>query len=129
MSVRRLIEASKGCVPCDIELVSELCGRLFRQIGDGGEQLFVPLLERPLNALVQLLIAAGRLYRPDIASSDNGRVLRVEVEGEVDLVEGAEVEILRGSRISYIIPLALSPRKHTFIAPSRSRFSELLALE
>lgn len=49
----------------------------------------MPFLERPLDSLVQLLVASGRFGGIEVAAADDGRVLRVEIEGEVDLVEGA----------------------------------------
>lgn len=76
----------------------------------------MPLLERPLDALVQLLVASRCFNRPEIASADDCCVLCVEVEGEVDLVEGAQIEVLRCHRVSYVVTLALSHRALTFIA-------------
>ena len=45
--------------------------------------------ERRFDALVELLIAAGRFDSPEVAAANNRRVLGVEVESEVDLVECA----------------------------------------
>jgi hypothetical protein len=56
---------------------------------NGCNVVLVSVLERLLDALVQLLVAAGGLDGPKVASADDGCVLGVEVEGEVDLVERA----------------------------------------
>jgi hypothetical protein len=45
--------------------------------------------ERVLDALVELLIAAGCFDGPEVAAANYCGVLGVEIEREVDLVEGA----------------------------------------
>ena len=46
------------------------------------------ILEGALDALVQLLIAAGGLDGPYVTAADDGRIRGIEVESEVDLFDG-----------------------------------------
>lgn len=55
--------------------------------------------ERVLDALVELLIAAGCFDGPEIAAANDRGVLSVEIEREVDLVEGAQIKVLRVARL------------------------------
>ena len=89
MAVAGLVEAAKGRLAGCVDLFGKLGGRLLRKGRNGCNVVLVAVLERLLNALVQLLIAAGGLDGPEVASADDGCVLGVEVEGEVDLVECA----------------------------------------
>lgn len=57
----------------------------------------MPLLERLLDALVEFLVAPCCLDGPEVAAADDGGVLGIEVEGKVDFMEGAQVEVLRAT--------------------------------
>jgi hypothetical protein len=89
MAVAGLIEAAKGRLAGRVNLISKLGGRLLGEVRNSCNVVLVSVLERLLDALVQLLVAAGGLDGPEVASADDGCVLGVEVEGEVDLVERA----------------------------------------
>jgi hypothetical protein len=89
MAIAGLIEAAKGRLAGCVDLVGKLGGRLLGEVRNGCNVVLVAVLERLLDTLVQLLVAAGGLDGPEVTSADDGRVLGVEVEGEVDLVEGA----------------------------------------
>ena len=87
--VRGLVETAERCVPINIDIVGELRSGLLGQICDSCEVILMPGFERVLDALVQFLIAAGCFDSPKVAAADDRGVLGVEIEGEVDLVEGA----------------------------------------
>src|SRR5690242_4692797 len=101
--VRRLVEAAERCIPLYIDVVGELRSRLLGQICNSCKVVFVPGFECVLDALVEFLIAAGCFDSPEVAAADDGRILGVEVESEVDLVECAQIKVLRVARVSYII--------------------------
>jgi hypothetical protein len=55
----------------------------------------MPVLECLLYALVQLLVAPSGLCRIQVATAEDGAILSVEVERLIDLMEGAQVEVLQ----------------------------------
>jgi hypothetical protein len=67
-----------------------------RHPSDRCEEILVPVLERLLDPLVQLLVAPRGLRCVEVTSSKYGRVLGLEVEGRVDLVDTADIKVLSG---------------------------------
>lgn len=97
MPVGRLVEASEGRLPVDIELVHKSRNRRLGEVANGIDQFLVSLFKGMLDALVQLLIAAGRFDGPNITAANDGSVGSVKVQSDVHLVESAKVKVLAES--------------------------------
>lgn len=95
VAVGRLVKRSERRISIDIELTSELRSGRRREACEGADEVLVAGFESVFDALVEFLIAAGCFDGPEIASANDGSVCGVEVEGDVDLVEGAQIEVLQ----------------------------------
>lgn len=85
VTVCGLVEAAKGGIAGDVQFIGEVRGGALRKVGYCCEQLLMAVFEGALDALVELLIASRGFDGPYVASTDDGRIRGIKVEGEVNL--------------------------------------------